>query len=119
MKQLQNNFTTHEQSKRLLELGVPADSADQVYYGDIVWGAHEFLSPEHPYSETVKRHGNIATPCWSVGRLIEIFKKVTDRVVFLSRVETIDYSIDNIDAWIYAFEYHLSTKEVDFSKLEE
>ena len=28
MKQLQNNFTTPEQSKRLLELGVPANSAD-------------------------------------------------------------------------------------------
>ena len=31
MKTLQNNFTTPEQSKRLLELGVPADSAD-IYY---------------------------------------------------------------------------------------
>ena len=28
IKKLQNNFTTPEQSKRLLELGVPADSAD-------------------------------------------------------------------------------------------
>lgn len=28
MKKLQNNFTTPEQSKRLLELDVPADSAD-------------------------------------------------------------------------------------------
>lgn len=30
MSKLQNNFTTPEQSKRLLELGVPADSADCV-----------------------------------------------------------------------------------------
>lgn len=28
IKRLQNNFTTPEQSKRLLKLGVPADSAD-------------------------------------------------------------------------------------------
>ena len=28
MKNLQNNFTTQEQSKMLLELGVPADSSD-------------------------------------------------------------------------------------------
>ena len=28
IKKLQNNFTTPEQSKRLLELSVPADSAD-------------------------------------------------------------------------------------------
>ena len=32
MKQLQNNFTTPEQSKRLLELGVHEDSADMMYY---------------------------------------------------------------------------------------
>ena len=31
IKKLQNNFTTLEQSKRLLELGVPADSADMYY----------------------------------------------------------------------------------------
>ena len=30
IKKLQNNFTTPEQSKRLLKLGVPADSADCV-----------------------------------------------------------------------------------------
>ncbi len=28
MKKLQSNFTTPEQSKRLLEMGVPTDSAD-------------------------------------------------------------------------------------------
>ena len=32
MKNLQNNFTTPEQSKRLLELCVPADSADMYYH---------------------------------------------------------------------------------------
>ena len=31
MKNLQNNFTIPAQSKRLLELGVPADSADYYY----------------------------------------------------------------------------------------
>ena len=31
MKTLQNNFTTPEQSKRLLELGLPADSADMFW----------------------------------------------------------------------------------------
>ena len=36
MKKLQNNFTTPEQSKRLLELGVPADSADCYLNGDSV-----------------------------------------------------------------------------------
>lgn len=31
IKKLQNNYTTPKQSKRLLELGVPADSADCYY----------------------------------------------------------------------------------------
>lgn len=33
MSKLQNNFTTSEQSKRLLELGIPTNSAD-CYYND-------------------------------------------------------------------------------------
>ena len=36
MKTLQNNFTTPEQSKKLLELGVPIDSADMFYNN--AWG---------------------------------------------------------------------------------
>lgn len=35
MKKLHNDFTTPEQSKRLLELGVPADSADMLWDGTI------------------------------------------------------------------------------------
>ena len=34
IKKLQNGFTTPEQSKRLLELGVPVDSADCYYLRD-------------------------------------------------------------------------------------
>ena len=34
MKTLQNNYTTPEQSKQLLKLGVPTDSADCFYLRD-------------------------------------------------------------------------------------
>lgn len=66
MKTLQNNFTTPEQSKRLLELGVPADSAD-CYYNNI--GDIFILHHAGVYEDIVTSRN---TPCWSVGRLIEI-----------------------------------------------
>lgn len=69
MKQLQNNFTTPEQSKRLLELGVPADSAD--CYHNPFAGKPYLLTM--PYSKTTWIYeNNPPLPCWSVGRLIEI-----------------------------------------------
>jgi hypothetical protein len=77
MKKLQNNFTTPEQSKRLLELGVPADSADMYYHKEI--GFTSFYSePEVIPSCELFSTGNPVyihdIPCWSVGRLIEIMK---------------------------------------------
>lgn len=72
MKQLQNNFTSPEQSKRLLELGLPADSADCYYLR------------EHPDRLCILNDGKTISklrlqlhmahtmPCWSAGRLIEI-----------------------------------------------
>jgi len=81
MIQLQNDFTTPEQSKRLLELGVPADSADMLWDGHI--DSSERWVPdsyprylEHPYSVEIECDSELyishVLPCWSVGRLIEI-----------------------------------------------
>jgi hypothetical protein len=72
MKQLQNNFTTPEQSKRLLELGLPADSADFHYIG----GIENYIY--HNQGKTISEiqsiaGNNLSHPCWSAGRLIEIY----------------------------------------------
>lgn len=105
MKTLQNNFTTSEQSKRLLKLGVPADSADMYYkqYSEaVVWAGevggvpqgktfymHEpalrHINPEGTWtykdgeridlSRKVDELRKTDIPCWSVGRLIEICLK--------------------------------------------
>lgn len=69
MKKLQNCFTTPEQSKRLLEIGVPADSADCYLYNVREYGWRSFIRQPY-YNENVLCGGSI--PCWSVGRLIEI-----------------------------------------------
>lgn len=73
MKKLQNNFTTPEQSERLLELGVPADSAD-CYHNDIA--GKPFLIPYGTlFSDARHQFSKNTLPCWSVGRLMEIFDK--------------------------------------------
>ena len=74
MKNLQKNFTTPAQSKRLLEFGVPADSADFYYDKDEV----EIDEITHPYILPFNRkfsnyNDMFYLPCWSVGRLIEIY----------------------------------------------
>ena len=76
MVKLQNNFTTPAQSKRLLELGVPADSADCYLLrthtkGDtfIVEVLHDELYSKKDKFTNVLEY----LPCWSVGRLIEIY----------------------------------------------
>ena len=104
MKNLQNNFTTQEQSRRLLELGVPEDSADlqipYIEYYDLspsdnekIVQCYEYLSPifwnkeEHGLlpkdkvvwerefdGEKYDGHTTEYIPCWSVGRLMEICK---------------------------------------------
>lgn len=76
MKKLQCNFTTPEQSKRLLELGVPADSADLFYskFECETFGNIPTLCYDKKYSDIVPDgYEKDYLPCWSVGRLIEIY----------------------------------------------
>lgn len=70
MKQLQRNFTTPEQSKRLLELGLPADSADCYYDQYQILNFRTELDYGYDFFELNFRF----IPCWSVGRLIEILE---------------------------------------------
>ena len=90
IKKLQNNFTTPEQSKQLLELGVPADSADCFYshyiktyahseYTEILWHRPRFITEDNIPNWNARQMDGTQTylPCWSVGRLIEIWEVVT------------------------------------------
>lgn len=107
MKTLQNNFTTLEQSKRLLELGVPANSAD-CYYLDLGLGEYS----DKPY------WGFNADefPCWSACRLMEIYDICRcydgdwDEVY---RKETY------IETYVSAIEEAVLDDMMDFSKLED
>ena len=74
-----NHFTSIEQSKKLLELGLKAETADACYdVGDGQTKAHiecenftsYFTNDEFP--ELKDRY----IPCWSVGQLLELMPKI-------------------------------------------
>lgn len=121
MKTLQNNFTTPEQSKRLLELGVPADSADCYLLrtrtkGDtfIVEALHDELYSRHDKFTNLLEY----LPCWSVGRLIEIFEICTPYVF----TGFYNYTGTHTEVMIKIYEsviFHPVKNLMDFSKLEE
>ena len=111
MKKLQNNFTTLEQSKRLLELGVPFDSADCYY---------EYFDDEDgvPIYGDFPQYGTsyveLDMPCWSVGRLVEIY--VIARGIDTSFL-LIERGKDMVQYLIRLYEDKV--KDLDFSKLED
>lgn len=119
MKQLQNNYTTPEQSKRLLQLGLPADSAD-CYYSRMKY--EEYENPKilyMKYSDVACFHPKtfIYLPCWSVGRLIEIFEICTG--IKFKRDET--QEISPLEDIIAEIDYAINVATIfklDFSKLE-
>jgi hypothetical protein len=128
---MKNNFTTFEQSKRLIELGIPIDTADCVGYivDKSIDICNEYfqkgetritaINPRHTYTQvTTLKYGEVwidePFPCWSVGRLIDIINNST-KLGYL-----VLYSSDIlIERLIKVIENHSKFNEIDFSKLEE
>ena len=111
MKKLQSNFTTQEQSKLLLELGVPEWTADCFYKLDL----YSFKTKMCFTKEDSLLHHY--TPCWSVGRLIEVYLICTGAVStwcsFLNGSSTIEHILE------YRILPALKDGHMDFSKLDE
>jgi hypothetical protein len=132
MKKLQNNFTTIEQSKRLLELGVSADSADCAIFGyDDNYEQYELrVIPFNKQFTTFNlcdidgSPWKLKMPCWSVGRLMEIydicFPKNGDWPNTRKWEDYLD--VDEYNILIYTIDCIETAVEkgyIDFSKLEE
>ena len=124
MKTLQNNYTTPEQSKRLLELGVPADSADCYLLRTHTKGDTFIVEVLHDelYSKKDKFTNMLEyLPCWSVGRLIEIYISCIEHYTGDERPtfgqDTVRLGM--IDCIIAAIEVSCDDGDMDFSKLEE
>ena len=129
MKTLQNNFTTPEQSKQLLELGVPADSADGYYSRDDGYRGGAWVYPKLFESDNPKDKVNFNScyeggitmyyPLWSVGRLQEIAKICAkEKEYYYTSVDTVAHQEDFVEWWVKHFTL---TDNVlfDFSKLED
>jgi hypothetical protein len=118
VKQLQNNYTTPEQSKRLLELGVPADSADCAYRLGIGKFTKTLILIPKDTTYTAFADDSIfrvleerCLPCWSAGRLIEIFIICTPYIEIVLRTRL-------IEQLIASYEDVIKQGLIDFSKLE-
>lgn len=119
MKTLQNNFTTAEQSKQLLELGLPADSADCLL--DNGWLEIDkddvplVIDKRNKFTDYDQQE---YTPCWSVGRLIEVLKVcIIDK---FELEEIFEYLKDCVDTVNILLQIYKEWKDfIDFSKLEE
>jgi hypothetical protein len=120
MKKLQNNFTTPEQSKRLLELGLPADSADCIIKNNKHVYKYNF-DMEPTMTQLIERLNtddcmNVYNPCWSVGRLIEVMKICAKPKEQAIMAEEMLYCTDLVELLVYMIE---ANKQImDFSKLE-
>ena len=113
---LQKDFTTPEQSKRLLELGVPADSADLFY--DNEWlkiDKDDVPLVIYKKNKFTNYNQQEYTPCWSVGRLMQIFAICFDPDFI--HFDTFADGINFLQQMMDKFETY--AKNMDFSKLEE
>lgn len=131
MKKLQEDHTTPEQSKRLLELGVPKDSAN--LYNVIPTGyigfcrdktfseiRNEIISVSRTKYHPIYTKDDII-PCWSVGRLIEIYIICIEHYTGDKRLIFGQYTVrlGMIDCIIAAIEVGCDDGDIDFSKLEK
>ena len=128
MKKLQINYTNIFQSGRLLKMGVPAWSADctqEIEIGGSVWH-HKWIKHEWDESYDAKGYQKFldcekdTLPCWSVGRLIEIYN------ICVNLMPGMQLNLDNkpesctyIELIISSFELAKDDGLIDFSKLEE
>ena len=126
MIELKPLFTTQEQSKTLLELGVPRDTADFKYVPQRTFNSYFLADPAdglddskvfYPttptFNETGVREWDI--PCWSIGRLFQILSICYDhpRCTYV-----LDMSMfPDMESMIGDIEYNVKNGMVDFSKL--
>lgn len=95
------HYTTIEQSKHLLDLGLNPKSADMWWLYVTAQGKHIAMMYEEPdphYLARMKSYGikNAAIPCWSLGALIELMPKV------------ISVPVDERSAYFYSLEWQFA-----------
>lgn len=116
MYHLKHHLTTVQQSRRLIEIGVPVDTADFCILNTEFYVEIYFLIK--PYSQHIpKEDEDIYVPCWSVGRLAELINILTENT------ESINLSLtdDFVEFCISLLEVMKENPygEIDFSRLND
>jgi hypothetical protein len=115
MKKLQRNYTTPKQSKQLLDLGVPEWTADCCFSkskdGEYICEGVKHIIPDDFCVQSVPFP---AYPCWSVGRLMEIYEIVGENA---GQCVTTTKGTSRIENLVKLYEENATL--LDFSKLEE
>ena len=68
-----NHYTSIEQSKHLLELGLKPETADMIFFPESTENYETAVAI--PYNERNRHNREDAIPCWSVGTLLELMPK--------------------------------------------
>ena len=111
MKQFKNNFTTHEQSRGLLEIGLPKWTADCFIDS---WEQIQLRILNDLDKDFFEKYSYI--PSWSVGRLIEIMNICS--ICGHVSIHKTDREVSQIDQLIEILQNRINGKTIDFSKLE-
>lgn len=126
MVKLQNNFTTPAQSERLLEFGVPSDSADCIWWSDDNFTSgylsiipyNKIFSNDRRLDKNEEFSNWKKLPCWSVGRLIEIIG-ICAGIKYI-HFETLEFTqAEWLEKLIRIINDFVKYNKIDFSKLEE
>lgn len=125
---LQNNFTTTKQSKRLLELGIPAWTADCYNTIKHIGKIPDDATYKDVWQMSIWRdeNGNHIEmyPCWSVGRLLEIYLICNEVVCGVTELHHSAIKVDVREFNIVEYIIRKLSNKVKknksfFSKLEE
>lgn len=120
---MEKNFTTIEQSKKLLELGIPANSADCYWEqcSDSLTGDWEykcFVGKSSAIKNNLFSFRNGYTvPCWSLGNLIKIYMSCIGSI-FLDSSRFVEKE-SLVDVIISIFEQKIQENQFNFTKLEK
>lgn len=146
MKEFQKDHTIPEQSKRLLELGVPADSANCCYYVKDKCAPVEIIPPgnrdtPHTFSTYANGYNDVfypenpslfewdnvdVLPCWSALRLMEIIdicalggNSDPNTEEYPSTIKVMNkLHIPYVEYLVKSMERAVQLGTIDFSKLE-
>ena len=125
MKRAINLYTTPEQSKRLIAIGAPKDSADMCYF-DFGCGFVPYSNSKNidDYYQKVDYNDPRFLPCWSAANLMYIYDVcvMRDRRGFFRLYHDISDFEENggiCENMVRLLENCAKFAEIDFSQMEE